>query len=77
MLPRELRPFRPWISEHFHTASGPGGQNVNKTATAVQLRFYAAQCSLIDESVRTRLRKIAGRRWTRDGYIVSDFFTPC
>ncbi|OAG73690.1 peptidyl-tRNA hydrolase [Gluconobacter japonicus] len=51
-------------------ASGPGGQNVNKVATAAQLRFDAAGSPALSERVRTRLLEIAGSRATRDGEIV-------
>lgn len=51
-------------------ASGPGGQNVNKVATAAQLRFDAARSSSLPERVRVRLLDIAGSRATRDGVIV-------
>jgi ribosome-associated protein len=55
----------------FVRASGPGGQKVNKTATAVQLRFAAASPSLPEE-VRIRLLRLAGQRATRDGVVVID-----
>ncbi len=51
-------------------ASGPGGQNVNKLATAAQLRFDAAACPAIDPAMRARLRILAGRRMTAAGVIV-------
>jgi ribosome-associated protein len=51
-------------------ASGPGGQNVNKVATAVELRFDLAGTTLFSDAVRARLARLAGRRLTRDGVIV-------
>jgi ribosome-associated protein len=54
----------------FVTSSGPGGQNVNKVASAAQLRFDAAASPTLTETVHRRLSVLAGRRMTRDGVIV-------
>ena len=64
-----------WLGESevefsFFTASGPGGQHVNKVATAVQLRFDAARSPSVSDDVRARLRSLAGRRMSSAGVVV-------
>jgi ribosome-associated protein len=58
------------LEEHFIRASGPGGQNVNKLASAVQLRFDVRRSPSLPEDVRARLEGLAGRRLTREGVLV-------
>ena len=58
------------IAEDFVRSSGPGGQNVNKLSTAVQLRFDVRHSPSLPPDIRARLERLAGSRLTRDGVIV-------
>ena len=60
------------IQENFVRASGPGGQNVNKVASTVQLRFDVANSRSLPEEVRKRLISLAGNRITEDGILIID-----
>ena len=60
------------LEEQFIRAPGPGGQNVNKLASAVELRFDVRRSPSLPEDVRARLERLAGSRLTRDGVLVID-----
>ncbi|MCP5151624.1 MAG: aminoacyl-tRNA hydrolase [Ectothiorhodospiraceae bacterium] len=71
-MPTDVYPFESEIEVRFVRSPGPGGQNVNKVATAAQLRFDVANSRVLSEPVRARLAALAGRRLTADGVLVID-----
>ena len=58
------------LKYRFVTAHGPGGQNVNKVATVAQLKFDSAECGHINDEIRFRLRRLAGKKMNREGVLL-------
>ncbi|MCB5943755.1 alternative ribosome rescue aminoacyl-tRNA hydrolase ArfB [Acidocella sp. KAb 2-4] len=69
-ITRSLQISESDLEESFVTASGPGGQNVNKVASAVQLRFNLAGNTTLPEYVKAKLARLAGSRLTKDGVVI-------
>ncbi len=61
------------LEETFIRSPGPGGQHVNKAATAVQLRFDVENSAALNDAIRARLKRLAGRRMTKEGVLVIEF----
>ena len=58
------------ITEKFSKSSGPGGQHINKVDTKVELRFFAKNSPNLSDTVKNRLKKIAGKRWNQNGELI-------
>ena len=71
-ITRNIRIDEGEIQQEFIHSSGPGGQNVNKVATAVQLRFDVANSPSLPDDIRSRLIRLAGRRISEDGILIID-----
>ena len=71
-ITRNIRIDEGEIQQEFIRSSGPGGQNVNKVATAVQLRFDVVDSPSLPDDVRSRLIRLAGRRISEDGILIMD-----